>query len=159
VLSRADLSRTGVLVVALCSTVAATGACARELRAADTQNEDYPTVQALRFMGHLISERSNDRHEIKVFHSRHLSEKETLDGAENNWPPFVTAGHYRHAGHYTLTEHTMGPEVLVMSQAWVTLSAKDRIIFRGPALRSSQLMREMWRDLEDQSRKQAESPA
>ena len=47
-----------MLVVALCLTVAATEAGARELRAADTQSEDYPTVQALRFMGHVISERS-----------------------------------------------------------------------------------------------------
>jgi TRAP-type C4-dicarboxylate transport system substrate-binding protein len=78
VLDRADLSRTVVLVVALCLTVAATGACAREMRAADTRNEDYPTVQALRFMGHLVSERSNGRHQIKVFHSRQLGEeKET----------------------------------------------------------------------------------
>jgi TRAP-type C4-dicarboxylate transport system substrate-binding protein len=78
--SRADLSRTVVLVVALCLTVAATGAFARELRAADTQNEDYPTVQALRFMGRVISERSSGRHEIKVFHSRQLGEeKETLE--------------------------------------------------------------------------------
>ena len=78
--SRADLSRTVVLVVALCLTVAATGAFARELRAADTQSEDYPTVQALRFMGRVISERSNGRHQIKVFHSRQLGEeKETLE--------------------------------------------------------------------------------
>jgi tripartite ATP-independent transporter DctP family solute receptor len=284
--SRADLSRTVVLVVALCLTVAATGAFARELRAADTQNEDYPTVQALRFMGRVISERSNGRHQIKVFHSRQLGEeKETLeqtragaidlnrtnvallgnivpsmnvlampflfrsiehmqkvldgpigteilasfepygfvglafydsgarsiynnvrpvrsladikslrirvqqseqmsemirslgadpvelpygqvltglvtkliDGAENNWPSFVTTDHYKHAGYYTLTEHTMSPEVLVMShKVWVTLSAEDRKIFREAALRSSQFMREKWRDLEEQSRKQAE---
>jgi len=284
--SRADLSRTVVLVVALCLTVAATGAFARELRAADTQNEDYPTVQALRFMGRVVSERSSGRHQIKVFHSRQLGEeKETLeqtragaidlnrtnvallgnivpsmnvlampflfrsiehmqkvldgpigaeilssfepygfvglafydsgarsiynnvrpvrsladikglrirvqqseqmsemirslgaapvelpygqvltglvtkliDGAENNWPSFVTTDHYKHAGYYTLTEHTMSPEVLVMShKVWATLSAEDRKIFREAALRSSQFMREKWRDLEEQSRKQAE---
>ena len=80
VFSRADLPRTVMLVVALCLTVAATGADARELRAADTQNDDYPTVQALRFMGRVISERSNGRHQIKVFHSRQLGEeKETLE--------------------------------------------------------------------------------
>ena len=77
--SRADLSRTVVLVVALCS-VAATGAFARELRAADTQGEDYPTVQALCSMSPVVSERSNGRHQIKVFHSRQLGEeKETLE--------------------------------------------------------------------------------
>ncbi len=42
-----------------------------------------------------------------------------IDGAENNWPSYVTTGHYKYAGYYTLTEHTMSPEVLVMSlKAW-----------------------------------------
>ena len=50
------------------------------MRAADTRNQDYPTVQALRFMGHLVSERSTGRHRIKVFHSRQLGEeKDTLE--------------------------------------------------------------------------------
>ncbi|HKH00855.1 MAG TPA: hypothetical protein VKB08_09070, partial [Bradyrhizobium sp.] len=35
---------------------------ARHFRAADTQNEDYPTVQALQYMGWLIAERSGGRH-------------------------------------------------------------------------------------------------
>jgi tripartite ATP-independent transporter DctP family solute receptor len=287
VFGRAELQRTVFVVVALLLTAGSTGALAREFRAADTQNEDYPTVQALRFMGRQISERSGGRHEIKVFHSRQLGEeKETLeqtragaidlnrtnvalignvipsmnvlalpflfrsiehmqkvldgpigneilgsfepygfvglafydsgarsiynnvrpvrslddlkglrirvqqseqmretmralgatpvempygqvltglankliDGAENNWPSFVTTDHYKHAGHYTLTEHTMSPEVLVMSlKAWETLSPEDRRIFREEARRSGQFMREKWRDLELQSRKQAET--
>jgi tripartite ATP-independent transporter DctP family solute receptor len=287
VYSRADLSRTAALVVALFLTVAATGAFAREFRAADTQNEDYPTVQALRYMGGLIAERTGGRHQIRVFHSHQLGEeKETIeqtrvgaidlnrtnvalignfvpamnvlampflfrsiehqqkvldgpigaeilnsfepygfvglafydsgarsiynsvrpvrsiadikglrirvqqselmsdmiralgaepvelpygqvltglatkliDGAENNWPSFVTTDHYKYAGFYTLTEHTMSPEVLVMSQkAWQSLSAEDQKIFRESALRSSHFMREKWKDLEEQSRKQAES--
>src|SRR5207237_10344086 len=65
---------------------------------------------------------------------------------------------YKYAGHYTLTEHTMSPEVLVMSlKAWETLSPDDRKIFREEARRSGQFMREKWRDLELQSRKQAET--
>jgi tripartite ATP-independent transporter DctP family solute receptor len=81
-----------------------------------------------------------------------------IDGAENNWPSFVTTDHYKHAGHYTLTEHTMSPEVLVMSlKAWETLSSDERKIFREEARRSGQFMREKWRDLELQSRKQAET--
>ena len=80
VYSRADLSRTAALVVALYLTVAATGAIAREFRAADTQNEDYPTVQALRFMGRLIAERTGGRHQLRVFHSHQLGEeKETIE--------------------------------------------------------------------------------
>jgi tripartite ATP-independent transporter DctP family solute receptor len=81
-----------------------------------------------------------------------------IDGAENNWPSFVTTDHYKLAGYYTLTEHTMGPEVLVMSQkAWSSLSPEDRRIFRESALRSSQFMRQKWRDLEERSRAQAEA--
>jgi tripartite ATP-independent transporter DctP family solute receptor len=275
------------LVVALLLTLAPTNVLAREFRAADTQNDDYPTVQALHFMGRLVEERSGGRLQIGVFHSRQLGEeKETIeqtragaidlnrtnvalignfvpavnvlampflfrsiehmqkvldgpigneilnsfepfgfvgltfydsgarsiynrvrpvrtladlkglrirvqqsdlmadmmkalgaepvempygqvltglatgliDGAENNWPSFVTTDHYKLAGYYTLTEHTMGPEVLVMSQkAWSSLSPEDRRIFRESALRSSQFMREKWRDLEERSRAQAEA--
>ena len=283
---RADLSRNVVLVVSQLLMAVSTGVSAREFRAADTQNEDYPTVQALRFMGSLVEERSGGRHQIKVFHSRQLGEeKETLeqtrvgaidlnrtnvaligtmvpamnvlalpflfrsiehqqkvldgpigneilgsfepygfvglafydsgarsiynsvrpirsmadlrglrvrvqqsgqmadmirslgaepvelpygqvltglttrliDGAENNWPSFVTTDHYKSAGYYTLTEHSMSPEVLVVSQkAWSSLSPDDQTIFREAALQSSRFMRGKWKDLEDSSRRRAE---
>lgn len=287
VLSRAELSRAGVIFVALLFAICATSAAAREFRAADTQTEDYPTVQALRYMGALIAERTGGRHEVKVFHSRQLGEeKETIeqtragaidlnrtnvalignfvpamnvlampflfrsiehmqkvldgpigneilgsfepygfvglafydsgarsiynavrpvksiadlkglrirvqqselmsemirslgaepvelpygqvltglathliDGAENNWPSFVTTDHYKYAGYLALTEHTMSPEVLVISlKAWRSLSADDQQIFRDAALRSSQFMREKWRDLEEQSQLKAQA--
>ncbi len=287
VYSRACLSRTVAILVALFLTAASTSVFAREFRAADTQSEDYPTVQALRYMGRLIAERSADRLHIRVFHSRQLGEeKETIeqtrvgaidlnrtnvaligtfvpamnvlampflfrsiehlekvldgpigneilgsfepygfvglafydsgarsiynsvrpvrsiadmkglrlrvqqselmsdmiralgaepielpygqvltglatrliDGAENNWPSFVTTDHYKYAGYYTLTEHTMSPEVLVMSQkAWQSLSADDQRIFRDAAIESSRFMRGKWKDLEQTSRRQAEA--
>ena len=78
--SRAELSRTVAIVVALFLTAVTTNALAREFRAADTQSEDYPTVQALRYMGSLIEERSGGRLQIRVFHSRQLGEeKETIE--------------------------------------------------------------------------------
>ncbi|WP_204280503.1 TRAP transporter substrate-binding protein DctP, partial [Serratia marcescens] len=49
-----------------------------------------------------------------------------IQGAENNWPSYVTTDHYRAARYLTLTEHTMSPEVLVVSKrVWETLSAED----------------------------------
>jgi tripartite ATP-independent transporter DctP family solute receptor len=275
-----------MLVIALCLAAPSASTLAREFRVADTQNEDYPTVQALNYMGRLVTERSGGRHRIAVFASRQLGEeKETLqqtragaidlnrtnvaligtvapsvnvlampflfrslehlrkvldgpigaeilnglepygfiglafydsgarsiynrvrpvhsiddlkglrlrvqqsaqmsemiralgaepvelpygqvltafntgliDGAENNWPSFVTTGHYKSAGYYTLTQHTASPDILVMSlKAWHNLSADDRTIFREAAQRSSLHMRETWKALEDRSRRQAE---
>jgi len=275
------------LVATLSCMAVSASAPAREFRTADTQNEDYPTVLALNYMGRLITERTGGRHRIVVFHSRQLGEeKETLeqtragaidlnrtnvaligtlvptvnvlampflfrslehlqkvldgpigteilnsfeahgfvgltfydsgarsiynsvrpvralddlkglrlrvqqsermsdmiralgadpvelpyghvltglatrliDGAENNWPSFVTTGHYKYAGYYTLTRHTVSPEVLVMSQkAWASLSPDEQTIFRDAAQRSSLFMREKWKEIEERSRKQAEA--
>ncbi|MCP1848261.1 MULTISPECIES: TRAP transporter substrate-binding protein [unclassified Bradyrhizobium] len=275
-----------MLAVALSWAAVPASAFAREFRTADTQNEDYPTVQALNYMDRLIAERTAGRHRIVVFHSRQLGEeKETLeqtragaidlnrtnvaligtmvpsvnvlampflfrspehlqtvldgpigseilnslgdhgfiglafydsgarsiynsvrpvrslddlkglrvrvqqsermsdmvralgaqpvqmpygqvltgfatgliDGAENNWASFVTTGHYKYAGYYTLTRHTFSPDVLLMSQkAWASLSPEEQTIFREAAQRSSAYMRERWRELEERSRQQAE---
>ena len=55
-------------------------ASAREFRVADTQSEDYPTVQALNFMARQVEEKTGGRHRIRVFHSRQLGEeKETIE--------------------------------------------------------------------------------
>src|SRR6478672_8148798 len=79
-----------------------------------------------------------------------------IDGAENNWPSYVTTNHYKLAPYYTLTQHTMGPELLVMSpRAWESLSVEDRAIFRDAARKSSTYMRGLWTGLEERSREQA----
>ncbi len=281
---RMNFWRAGALWAAALTLVPAL-AGAREFRVADTQAENYPTVQALMLMARLVEERTNGRHWIRVFHSHRLGEeKETIeqtrvgaidlnrtnvapigtlipaanvlslpflfrsfdhlhkvldesigdemleqfqrhgfvgltfydsgarsiynrvrpvhsladlkgmrirvqqsdlmvamikalgaepielpygqvstglstgliDGAENNWPSYVMTGHYKLAPHYTLTGHTMGPEVLVMSlRAWESLSAEDRSIFRDAARQSSTFMRGLWTELEVRSQQQA----
>src|SRR5436305_9882149 len=81
-----------------------------------------------------------------------------IDGAENNWPSFVTTDHYKFAGYYTLTEHTMSPEVLVMSKkAWESLPADDRKLFREAAQQANLFMRAKWQELERHSRLPAEA--
>ncbi|CEJ15366.1 2,3-diketo-L-gulonate-binding periplasmic protein YiaO precursor [bacterium YEK0313] len=80
-----------------------------------------------------------------------------IQGAENNWPSYVTTDHYRAARYLTLTEHTMSPEVVVVSKrVWETLSEEDRTIFRQAARESSRAMRAQWEKLEQTSRQQAE---
>jgi tripartite ATP-independent transporter DctP family solute receptor len=79
-----------------------------------------------------------------------------IDGAENNWPSFVRGGHYKVAPFYTLTEHTRGPSVVIMSRrAWDELSSDERTIFRDAARESSKSMRAAWQSLEEQSRRQS----
>jgi tripartite ATP-independent transporter DctP family solute receptor len=289
----AILFRTGAIrcisaaLAALAAVVLAPTSQAREFRVADTQAENYPTVQALRFMGSLIAQRTAGRHGVRVFHSHQLGEeKETIeqtrvgaidlnrtnvaplgslvpvanvlalpflfrsvehlhkvldgpigeeildsfkpfgfvgltfydsgarslynnvrpvrtladikglrirvqqsnlmvgmiralgaeaielpygqvitglttrliDGAENNWPSFVTTGHFRHARYYTPTEHTMSPEVLIMSLgAWESLSLEDRRTFREAARESGRYMREQWNTLEQRSQQEAKA--
>lgn len=81
-----------------------------------------------------------------------------VDGAENNWPSYVTTNHYKVARHYTLTEHTMIPEVLVMSRkAWDALSPEDQKIFKDAARESSNYMNLQWRAWEERAREEARS--
>ena len=259
-------------------------ASAREFRVADIQEENYPTVQALRYMDHLVAQGTHGRHRIRVFHSRQLGEEsqtieqtrvgaidmnrinvgaignyapvlnvlalpflfrsiehlhavidgpigeeilaalepsgfigltyydsgarsiytatkpvhsiddlkglrlrvqqsdlmdnmikalgaepiglpfgqvltalqtKLIDGAENNLPSYVSTGHYKIARFYTTTEHTMSPEVVIMSpRAWADLSADDRTVFRDAARQSSRYMREQWQSFEQRSEQQ-----
>ncbi|MGR3803773.1 TRAP transporter substrate-binding protein [Marinibacterium profundimaris] len=68
-----------------------------------------------------------------------------IDGAENNWPSFESSGHYEVAGYYTLDQHLIVPEVLVMSKAaYDKLSAEDQALVRQAAKDSVPVMREQW---------------
>ena len=68
-----------------------------------------------------------------------------IDGAENNWPSFQSARHYEVASFYSLTEHLLTPEVLVMSKVgWDRLSPPDRELVRAAAKDSVAEMRRLW---------------
>jgi tripartite ATP-independent transporter DctP family solute receptor len=282
------LLRAGMITVcALFAVFSMIGVQAKTFRAADIQAEDYPTVQAIRFMNDRLIERTNGRHRIAIFPARQLGEEEAtieqtragaididrisigplasfiqrlrvlslpflfrskehfhkvldseigeeilasfdsqgfvgltyydsgarslynrlrpvrtladlkgmkiriqqsevaadlvralgaepvvlaygqvltglstglIDGAENNWPSYVTTDHYRVAPNYTLSEHTMLPEVLIMSKkAWDGLSPDDRAIFKDVARESAKFMRRQWEAWEEQARNVAES--
>jgi tripartite ATP-independent transporter DctP family solute receptor len=68
-----------------------------------------------------------------------------IDGAENNWPSFESSGHYEVAGYYTLDQHLIVPEVLVMSKkSWDGLAPEDQELIREAAKESVPVMRELW---------------
>jgi tripartite ATP-independent transporter DctP family solute receptor len=69
----------------------------------------------------------------------------TIDGAENNWPTYSASGHFEVAPYYSLTQHLMVPEVLVMSKyRWEKLSQEDRILIRRLARESVAVERRLW---------------
>jgi tripartite ATP-independent transporter DctP family solute receptor len=79
-----------------------------------------------------------------------------IDGAENNWPSYVSTTHFNLARFITLTEHTMGPEILVMSKkAWDSLDTADQAVIRQAARESSAFMHDLWTAWEARARKQA----
>lgn len=68
-----------------------------------------------------------------------------IDGAENNWPSFESARHYEVARSFSLTEHLLTPEALVMSKvSWDRLSLGDRELVRAAAKASVGEMRRLW---------------
>ncbi|WP_417769043.1 TRAP transporter substrate-binding protein [Stappia sp.] len=72
-----------------------------------------------------------------------------IDGAENNWPSFESSGHFEVAKYYTLDQHLIVPEVLVMSKkSWEKLSAEDQAIVRQAAKDSVPHMRKLWAERE-----------
>ena len=48
-----------------------------------------------------------------------------VDGAENNPPSYESGKHYEVAGHYTLTEHLMVPEIFVFSKKVCNLPSSN----------------------------------
>jgi tripartite ATP-independent transporter DctP family solute receptor len=69
----------------------------------------------------------------------------TIDGSENNWPSYVSTGHFEAAPHYTLTKHTMMPEMLVLSKhRWQQFTAEQQSLIRRAAKASVPFMRDRW---------------
>jgi len=76
-----------------------------------------------------------------------------VDGAENNWPSYQSTRHFEVAKYYSLSEHSMMPEVLVMSKrSWDKLSKDDQQLVRKAAKESVTKMRELWEAREKQSK-------
>jgi TRAP-type C4-dicarboxylate transport system substrate-binding protein len=75
-----------------------------------------------------------------------------VDGAENNPPSFVFDNHYQVAKYYSLTEHLIVPEILVLSRkTWDALSVEDRELFRAFARQMQAEERVLWTAYEKQA--------
>ncbi|MBA4227150.1 MAG: C4-dicarboxylate ABC transporter [Hyphomonas sp.] len=76
-----------------------------------------------------------------------------IDGAENNWPSYESGRHFEAAKYYSLTQHVIAPEVLVMSKSrWDKLDEADRALVRQTAKESVPYMRTLWDQRVEDSR-------
>ena len=72
-----------------------------------------------------------------------------VDAAENNFPSYESSRHFEAAKYYTLTEHSMAPEVLVFSKViWDTLEPEQQAMIRKAAKESVPHMRKLWDERE-----------
>ncbi|MBK7541969.1 MAG: TRAP transporter substrate-binding protein [Candidatus Competibacteraceae bacterium] len=81
-----------------------------------------------------------------------------IDGAENNWPSYESSSHFEAAKNYSLTEHSMAPEVVVFSKKiWDTLTPDDQKLIRQAAKESIAEMRKLWDERETKARAKVEA--
>jgi tripartite ATP-independent transporter DctP family solute receptor len=72
-----------------------------------------------------------------------------VDGAENNPPSFVFDNHFSVAKYYTLTEHLIVPEVLVLSKkTWDSLNKDEQAMVLQFAREAQLDERRLWQDYE-----------
>ena len=79
-----------------------------------------------------------------------------IDGAENNWPSYITAGHYEVARYFTVNQHMAAPEmILVNTGMWNSLSTSEKRIVREAAAEGARVERAAWLDAEKRYEAQA----
>jgi tripartite ATP-independent transporter DctP family solute receptor len=75
-----------------------------------------------------------------------------IDAAENNIPSFDTAKHVEAVKVYSKTEHSMAPEILVMSKiVWDKLPPAEQAMVRAAAKESVAFQRQKWDEQEAKS--------
>ena len=68
-----------------------------------------------------------------------------IDGAENNWPAYISTRHYEVAPFYSETGHFRTPDMLIMSlRTWNNFSVEDQSLIQQAARHSVGVMRNLW---------------
>jgi len=81
-----------------------------------------------------------------------------VDGAENNPPSFVFDNHYQVAKYYTIDEHLIVPEMLVMSKKiFDSLSKDDQALIVKYAKAAQQEERKLWNEYEAKAMEKAKA--
>jgi tripartite ATP-independent transporter DctP family solute receptor len=68
-----------------------------------------------------------------------------IDGAENNWPSYITAAHVEVAPYFTVNQHQAAPEmILVNTDVWAKFSDEEKGWIKEAALESAVIQRAEW---------------
>ena len=79
-----------------------------------------------------------------------------IDGAENNWPSYVSTRHFEAAKYYTLDQHSMVPEIILMSkETWDELTDEQQKLIKNAARSATRHMRVLWEERVEQAKKKA----
>jgi tripartite ATP-independent transporter DctP family solute receptor len=79
-----------------------------------------------------------------------------IDGAENNWPSYITAAHFEVAKRFTVDGHMASPEmILVNTGVWNSLSDAEKKIIKEGAMEGARVERAAWLEAEAKYEKQA----
>ena len=71
--------------------------------------------------------------------------QKVIDGAENNWPSYISTRHYEVAPFFSETGHFRTPDMLIMSlRTWNSFSPDDQQLLKEAARHSVQVMRSLW---------------
>ncbi|GHS87232.1 C4-dicarboxylate ABC transporter [Synergistales bacterium] len=81
-----------------------------------------------------------------------------IEGAENNWPSYMSQSHNEVAPFFVVDEHTRAPEmILVNTDVWAKFSSDEQKIIKQAALEAATYQREEWVRQENDYAKQAEA--
>lgn len=68
-----------------------------------------------------------------------------IEGAENNWPSYISTRHYEVAPYFSETGHFRTPDMLIMSlRTWENFSPEDQSLVKEAARQSVGVMRSLW---------------
>ncbi len=75
-----------------------------------------------------------------------------VDGAENNPPSFFLSRHYEICKYYSLNEHVMVPDVLIIgTETWDALTEQEQQWLKAAAAKSSKHERVLWQAAEKEA--------
>ena len=79
-------------------------------------------------------------------------QNQVVDGAENNLPSFHLSHHYEICNYYSMDQHTMLPDVLLMStHTWKRLSEQEKKWINQATKESVKRQRKLWKEAQQEA--------